>query len=133
MWEWLSSLLGGAGEAIGQGASAVGAAASAVPWNDVIGLGIQGLGAANSMGAFGPGGLFGNDPSNLMGSPYLGMGGQMPGMQAQAAGGANPAGIRRALADTQSQGLSGASPEFLASMAGVTPEELEKLLGYNQA
>jgi hypothetical protein len=37
---------------------------------------------------------------------------------------------RRRLGEAQSQGMSGASPDFLATMAGVTPDELSQMLGW---
>ena len=129
MWEWLTKIIEGIGQSgVGQAAAS---AAAQVPWTDVLGLGIQGLGAADKMGAFGEGGLFGADQMPMFGNGQMSMfgGGQMPGIQAQTAAGANPAGVRRTLSDAQSQGLSGASPDFLATLAGVTPEELTQLLG----
>lgn len=126
-----------------------------VPWGEVIGTGAQVAGAAAPYVIEAmretpkpPPGYqldFGqlNYPSEYMGS----LAGAFPGLQGmenfqgmtpglagqmQQPGGATGSQVRRRLADTQAQGLSGASPDFLASMAGVTPEELERMMGMGQ-
>lgn len=116
LWD---SASGAAGQ-FGQGAANFGSnlwqGAMQNPWG-ALGLGVQGAGMA---------------------MPYI-MGGQQGqgGMdqgamsQMQQPGGPTPQQMRRNLGDQQSKGLSGASPDFMASMAGVTPQELNQLLGYN--
>lgn len=108
--EALSGLLTGAGSlATGIGSWAGQNAGS------LLGLGLQGLQLAPGL---------------------MGAGGQDApiGMQAQFANLApDDQAMRRKVLSTQQgmqgQGMSGASPDFLAAMAGVTPEELKRLMG----
>lgn len=120
--DWLTNLVGGGGEAAAGAAGAAGSL-SDVPWGQILGQGLglagQGLGIAGQMGAFGGGQETPNFP--------------MPGMQAQQSAGVSPQMMRRRMADAQSQGLSGASPDFLATLAGVTPEELNQMMGLSYA
>lgn len=118
--EGAMSLLGSAGEGLaGLGGNLVSSAAQN-PWGAIGGL-------AQAGGSIAP---------YVMGGSGMGDGGGMGGMgggvgaQVQQPGGPTPEQLRRTIADKQGQGLSGASPDFLASMAGVTPQELDQLLGY---
>ena|SRR2546421_10461483 len=80
---------------------------------ETLSLAGQGLGLA---GQFMGGGGQPQMPANLEG-------------QLQGAAPAQVAGVRRqTLGDLQSQGLSGASPDFLASQMGLTPEELDQMM-----
>ena len=62
---------------------------------------------------------------------------QMPsgwgtGMMGQMGQGATQEQIRGRLTGSQERGMSGASPDFLAAMAGYSPQEFEKMMGYGQ-
>lgn len=119
----LSDLWGGVSGAAGQFAGGLGDLGGSMwsgiqqnPWQ-ALGVGLQGAGTFAPM--------------------LLGQGGQQPqGMdvgawsQMQQPGGPTPQQLRRDIGNVQSRGLSGASPDFMASMAGVTPEELNQMLGY---
>lgn len=105
-------------------ADAAGWGLSNIPWSSILGytgsglgLGMQGLGIANQLGAFRPD------------QPQMPNWQQMPGMQSQQGQGVDQSMIRRRLSDAQSQGLSGASPDFMAQLAGVTPNELTQMMG----
>lgn len=77
--------------------------------------------------------------ANQFGQLYMGMqnpqntGGFDSGaqIQMQQPGGPTPQQLRRNIGDAQARGLAGASPDFMASMAGVTPQELDQMLGYH--
>lgn len=116
IWDTIQSI-------IGQGASKAG---------DLVGGLAQGV-ADNPYAALN----LGMQGAGLAGQIYQGMGqqGQQPipqGLYSQMAqpAGPTPEMMHRRLADAQSQGLSGASPDFLATLAGVTPDELSQMLGY---
>lgn len=53
--------------------------------------------------------------------------------QMQQPGGPTPQQLRRNIGDVQARGLSGASPDFMAAMSGVTPQELDQMLGYRSS
>lgn len=104
---------------LGSGAASLGSSVGSAIENNPFGalsLGLQGASAASPF---------------FLGSP--GGGQQIPDVglntQLQQPGGANPTQVKARLADTQASGLSGASPDFLASMAGMTPRELEQMMG----
>lgn len=113
LWDTAS---GAAGQ-FGQGAMNFGGnlwqGAMQNPWG-ALGLGMQG---AN------------------MAMPYIMGHGDQGGMdtgamtQMQQPGGPSPQQMRRNIGDIQSRGLSGASPDFMASMNGMTPAELDQMLG----
>ena len=118
--DWITNLV----SSIGGGASDLGSklweGVSSNPWG-ALGTGVQAAGSLSpllmGMGQGQQQGGFGADPGALS--------------QLQQPGAPSPQALRRNLADAQSQGLSGASPDFMASMAGVTPKELQQLLGMN--
>jgi hypothetical protein len=121
----VSSIGGGASDlfaGLGEGASKLGSSAwqgiSNNPWGAVGGA-LQGAGSLSPllMGQGQQQGGLGMDAGALS--------------QLQQPGAPTPQSLRRNIADAQSQGLSGASPDFMASMAGVTPKELQQLLGMN--
>lgn len=99
----LTSLLGSAGDAIGQNPTGA------------LGAGVQGAGMLAP--------LFMQQNQAQM--PELGQQSQI-----QQGGATNQQVARRRLGDAQNQGMSGASPDFLATMAGVTPEELSQMMGW---
>lgn len=127
MWDLIvdaiSNLIGGAGEAASNVGSAAGSAASA---------GLDWLGQQNLSGLFGAGvGAAGALAPMLMGSGQPASSAFPPGLLAPQAGSPQAAQVaaRGQMAQLQNQGLSGASPDFLANQLGLTPEELEKLMG----
>ena len=76
-------------------------------------LGLQGagLGAQLAQGS----------PQQQMPMSMLGTSAMQPGV--------DPGAVRSRLAQSQAQGLSGASPDFLSNQLGLTPEELQQILG----
>lgn len=131
MFDWISTLVdalsgaaGSAGEAVGGAAGAAGGAG--LDWLKSLG-GAAGNNPMAALGLLGQG--FG------MAAPYLMGGGQQPGQQPttemapQAPQAGGPQAARARLAQMQGQGLSGASPDFLATQLGITPDELDRLMG----
>lgn len=137
MWEALMEALSGLGSSIGEGAGSL--------WDSAAGAAGQfGQGAANfggqmwqgamqnPWGALGTLGQLGGQGAQM----FMGQG-EQGGMdtgamaQMQQPGGPTPQQMRRNIGDAQSRGLSGASPDFMSNLAGVTPAELNQLLGYN--
>lgn len=120
----LSDIWGGASQAVGQAAGGLGDLGSSAwsglqqnPWG-ALGAGLQGAGALAPM-------FMGQGGQQGQGGMDVGAWSQM-----QQPGGPTPQQLRRNVGDAQARGLSGASPDFMASMAGVTPEELNQMLGY---
>lgn len=129
MWEALMEALSGLGGSLGEGAGSLwdsaggalgqlGQGISQNPWG-ALGAGVQGAGALMPyfMGQGDQQGMGGMDPTSMQQM-------QQPGMLSQAQ-------VKRNIGDQASRGLSGASPDFTASMAGMTPDELSQMLGYN--
>lgn len=138
MWEALMEALSGLGSSIGEGAGSL--------WDSAAGAAGQfGQGAANfggnlwqgamqnPWGALSSVGQLGAQGAQMFMGQDQGQGGMDAGAmsQMQQPGGPTPQQMRRNIGDQQSKGLSGASPDFMAAQAGVTPEELNQLLGYN--
>ena len=123
--ELASNLFGGVGEAAG---SAAQTAASFYPAEALSGIGSAiaqnplqslGLGAQvfSTAAPFFMGGGATQIPSNLE-------------SQLQGVAPSQAAGVRRqTVGDLQSRGLEGASPDFLANQTGLTPEELDQMMG----
>ena len=117
---WLSDIVGGVGGAASDLGGAAWQGLSSNPWG-VLGTGLQtGDTLMRMMMMNGQGG--GGDQGGM----------SMQGLQSQMGqpAGPTPEMMRRRLADSQAAGMSGASPDFLATLAGVTPDELTKLMGY---
>ena len=139
MWEELLSLLSSAGQGISEGAGNL--------WEGVLGVGGQAAqGAANLGGNLWQG--IQSNPWGAIGAGIQGAGSLAPmfmggqpdqsfagaGLQAQMQQPQGPSQqqIKSRLATAQAQGLSGASPDFLAQLNGVTPDELNQMLGLGQ-
>ena len=105
----LDALFKGAGEFGGQALDSV----ANNPFG-ALGAGIQGAGAL--------GGMFNDAPQ----MPEMGQFSQMQ----QPGGPTNQQMARQRLGKSQEQGMSGASPDFLATLAGVTPAELSQMMGW---
>lgn len=142
--DWIGGLFGsGGGQAVGTAASGIGDAAAqygsqlggtALDFASGLGQGI----INNPIGALG----LGMTGFNTFAPMFMGGGGggnqqqQLMGMpanfqyQAQGSDPSQMAGMKRQMmGDLQSRGLESASPEFLANQMGLTPDELEKLMG----
>ena len=120
----LSSIGGSIGDVAGSAASGLGDLGSNL-WSGILNNPAQSLGAGLSgFNAFAPY-LFGGQQDQ---SGFQGAGLQA---QMQQPTGPSPQQVRRQLGNAQAQGLYGASPDFLAQMSGVTPSELDQMLGYN--
>lgn len=133
MWEDLvGGIIGGGGGEVAGGAASgglgdwLGGLFGGLDWGSAIGGGLSlagtGLQAYNTISP-----MLQDAPGQAQWNP------QMAGMQGQmGAGQVSPEMMRRRLSDAQAQGMSGASPDFLATMAGVSPDELQKMLGYGR-
>lgn len=129
MFDWISTLvdaLSGAAGSAGEAAGAVGGAG--LDWLGKLG-GAAGNNPMAALGLLGQG--FGVAAPMLFGGggqqPAADMSTAMMAPQAPQAGG--PQAARSRLAQMQGQGLSGASPDFLATQMGITPDELDRLMG----
>lgn len=89
-----------------------------------------GLGVGNTLGGLLMGGQQQPQQMGYQNPQMYGGFDQGAQTQMQQPGGPTPQQLRRNIGDAQARGLSGASPDFMASMAGVTPQELDQMLGY---
>lgn len=120
MFSGLWDSASGAASQFGQGAANFGGnlwqGVQGNPWG-ALGTGMQGAG--------------------MMMPYFMGQGnqgqGDMSAMQQMqpSGGGMTQAQVKRNIGDQAGRGMSGASPDFTANMAGMTPQELEQMLGYN--
>lgn len=119
----LGSIGGTVGDVAGSAASGLGDFGSNL-WSGILNNPMQALGVgASGFNAFAPYMFGGGQDQNA----FQGAGLQAQMQQPQ---GPTPQQIKRQLSNAQAQGLYGASPDFLATMSGVTPDELNQMLGY---